>query len=73
MENNKPIVILLKTQLAENLGATVRAMANFNLTTLRLVTPKIDSNDKTALSMCVGHEHILRDAEIFTSLEKSPS
>ena len=33
--------ILVKPQLAENVGACARALKNFNFTKLKLVTPKI--------------------------------
>ena len=37
-----PIVVLVEPQLAENIGTTARAMANFALTRLRLVNPRED-------------------------------
>ena len=35
-----PIVILARTQMAENIGATARAMMNCGLSDLRLVAPR---------------------------------
>ena len=35
-----PVVILTAPQLAENIGAVARAMANFGLSELRLVAPR---------------------------------
>ena len=35
-----PVVILVEPQLAENIGMTARAMANFGLSDLRLVAPR---------------------------------
>ena len=35
-----PAVILDKSQMAENIGAVARVMANFGLTDLRLVTQR---------------------------------
>ena len=35
-----PIVILVRPQLGQNIGATARAMLNFGLTELRLVAPR---------------------------------
>ena len=37
-----PVVILVEPQLAENVGTTARAMANFGLERLRLVNPRED-------------------------------
>ena len=34
-----PVVVLVEPQLGENIGAAARAMANFGLSRLRLVTP----------------------------------
>ena len=42
MSNLKPIIILVDTQLAENIGLAARAMYNFGLENLSLVRPKID-------------------------------
>ena len=39
-ELTPPAVILDKSQMAENIGAVARVMANFGLTDLRLVTPR---------------------------------
>ena len=36
----KPAIVLVDTQLGENIGAAARAMANFGLGTLRLVRPR---------------------------------
>jgi len=35
-----PAMILVEPQLGENIGAAARAMANFGVTDLRLVTPR---------------------------------
>jgi tRNA C32,U32 (ribose-2'-O)-methylase TrmJ len=37
---NSPVVILVRPQLADNVGACARAMANGGLFHLRLVTPR---------------------------------
>ena len=39
-EPTPPVVILDKPQLADNIGAVARVMANFGLTDLRLVAPR---------------------------------
>src|SRR5262245_37302396 len=36
----EPAIILVEPQLGENIGATARAMANFGLSDLRLVSPR---------------------------------
>ena len=40
MERPGPCVILVEPQLADNIGAAARAMANFGLSRLRLVNPR---------------------------------
>ena len=40
VETPGPVVILVESQLGENIGAVARAMANFGLSRLRLVRPR---------------------------------
>ena len=40
MERGKPAIILVRPQLAVNIGTAARAMANFGLSDLRLVAPR---------------------------------
>jgi len=35
-----PVIVLVETQMGENIGAAARAMANFGLTELRLIRPR---------------------------------
>ena len=39
IEQPAPVVVLVEPQMAENIGAVARAMANFGLSRLRLVKP----------------------------------
>jgi tRNA/rRNA methyltransferase len=64
-----PTIILVETQLAENLGAVARCMTNFGLDRLRLVKPKINPLDPVAVSTAVGAANLLHEAEIFDSFE----
>ncbi|MCX7337910.1 MAG: RNA methyltransferase [Alphaproteobacteria bacterium] len=61
-------IILLETQLAENLGAVARAMGNFGLTSLRLVNPRVSPADPKAIAMAVGADAILSNAPIYSCL-----
>ncbi|HHY02678.1 MAG TPA: RNA methyltransferase, partial [Paracoccus sp.] len=36
----QPVVILVRPQMGENIGAAARAMLNFGLTEMRLVAPR---------------------------------
>ncbi|MDP3371965.1 MAG: RNA methyltransferase [Candidatus Paracaedibacteraceae bacterium] len=62
-------IILVETQLAENLGAVARVMANFKQSHLRLVSPKVSVDDPKAVAMAVGAYRILENAVIFDSLQ----
>ena len=46
VEQPGPCVILVEPQLADNIGAAARAMANFGLSQLRLVAPREGWPDK---------------------------
>ena len=63
-----PIVVLVEPQLAENIGAAARAMANFGLSRLRLVAPRpLWPNDKARI-MAAGADRVLDGAELHGSL-----
>lgn len=66
-----PTIILVQTQLAENIGATARAMMNFGLRDLRLVNPLQDWKSKPARSMAAGADALLESATIYTSTEEA--
>jgi tRNA/rRNA methyltransferase len=63
-----PIVVLVEPQLAENIGAAARAMANFGLSRLRLVAPRPPWPNDKARMMAAGADDILDSAEIHASL-----
>jgi hypothetical protein len=60
-----PIVILVEPQLAENIGMTARAMANFGLSELRLVAPRDGWPRKGAKSAASGAGQILDTATLY--------
>jgi tRNA/rRNA methyltransferase len=49
-----PIVVLVEPQLAENIGTSARAMANFGLRRLRLVAPREDPLSARARAAASG-------------------
>lgn len=63
-----PIVILSHTQIPENIGAIARAMGNFGLKELRLINPHVEPTHQTAIAMSAGNEHVLKNAQIFSTL-----
>ena len=69
-----PAVILVRPQLAVNIGMCARAMANFGLDDLRLVNPRegwprTDEYREVAYSAAAGAAHILDAARVFDSVE----
>ncbi|MEM8950832.1 MAG: RNA methyltransferase [Pseudomonadota bacterium] len=66
-----PAVILVGTQLGENIGTTARAMLNFGLYDLRLVRPKCGWPSIKALKACSGATEVLNAARLFDSVEEA--
>jgi tRNA/rRNA methyltransferase len=60
-----PAVILVGTQLAENIGMTARAMLNCGLTDLRLVRPRPSWPNEKAVAAASGADSVLAGARIF--------
>src|SRR5437764_10567607 len=64
-----PCVILVEPQLADNIGAAARAMANFGLSRLRLVNPREGWPAERAWVMASGAQRILEDVQVYDCLE----
>ena len=64
-----PAVILNEPQLAENIGAVARAMANFGLSDLRLVRPRDGWPQERAWASASGASWPLDKARVFERLE----
>jgi tRNA/rRNA methyltransferase len=69
-----PAVILVRPQLAVNIGMCARAMANFGLGDLRLVNPRegwprCDDYRKVAYAAAAGAIGLLDSARVFESVE----
>jgi cysteinyl-tRNA synthetase/tRNA/rRNA methyltransferase len=62
---NSPVVILVRPQLADNVGAVARAMANGGLFHLRLVAPRDGWPQERAWRMASGADRILDQAAVF--------
>jgi tRNA/rRNA methyltransferase len=57
-------VVLVRPEIAGNVGATARAMRNFGLTDLVLVAPKADPADREARRLSTHGEAILNGARV---------
>ncbi|MBV9117488.1 MAG: RNA methyltransferase, partial [Acetobacteraceae bacterium] len=61
---NSPAVILVRPQLAENIGACARALANGGLYHLRLVAPRDGWPQEQAWRTASGADRILDAARV---------
>lgn len=66
-----PVVILNEPQLAENIGAVARVMANFGLSDLRLVRPRDGWPQDRAWASASGADWPLDNAKVFDRLEEA--
>jgi tRNA/rRNA methyltransferase len=69
-----PAIVLVRPQLAVNIGMCARAMANFGLADLRLVSPRegwprTGARRKGAHAAAAGAVHLLEGARVFQSVE----
>ena len=66
--NQPPIMILLRPQMGENIGASARAMKNCGISELRLVAPRDGWPNPAATPMAAGGADILDNAEVYDDL-----
>jgi tRNA/rRNA methyltransferase len=66
-ELNKPVIVLVRPQLGENIGKAARAMLNFGLTELRLVAPRDGWPNPSAGPAAAGADIVLEQAQIFAT------
>ncbi|WP_419912783.1 RNA methyltransferase [Hoeflea sp.] len=64
-----PAVILVEPQLGENIGMVARAMANFGLSEMRLVSPRDGWPSETARAAASKANHVIDGAVVFETLE----
>ena len=68
-----PIIVLVRPQLAENMGMVARAMMNCGLSQLRLVNPREDWMGEKAVSASSGAARVVENAKVFETLEEAVS
>jgi len=66
-----PIIVLVRPQLAENIGMVARAMMNCGLSCLRLVTPREGPVSEKAVSASSGASVVLEEAQVFSTLPEA--
>jgi len=64
----KAVVVLAGCEYEENMGMVSRAMKNFGLSELRLVSPKAAKNSGKARSRAMHAQDVLRKAKTYRSL-----
>ncbi len=69
--SSAPAVILVRPQLAENIGTTARAMMNCGLSDLRLVAPRDKFPSEKALAAASGAGAILDGARVYAHLPQA--
>ena len=67
----QPVVILVKPQLAENIGMAARAMKNCGLKELRVVAPLESPTAEIALRASSNSEEILQNAKIYPNTKEA--
>jgi len=70
-ELTPPVVILDKSQMAENIGAVARVMANFGLSELRLVSPRDGWPQERAWATASGADWVLDGVKVFGSVAEA--
>ena len=71
VEKPAPVVVLVEPQLGENIGSVARAMANFGLSRLRLVNPRVRWPNDKAQMMAAGADRVLDAAGLYDSIEEA--
>lgn len=64
-----PVIILTNPQMGENIGAAARAMLNFGLKSMRIVSPRDGWPNQRAIDMASGAFDVIDPPQIFTSLK----
>ncbi|MEW6516185.1 MAG: RNA methyltransferase [candidate division FCPU426 bacterium] len=67
-----PVIVLVRPQLAENIGATARAMVNFGGRDLRLVAPREFDQALAERMACDGRDIFLR-RQVYPDLASAPA
>jgi len=68
---HKPVIVLVRPQLGENIGKAARAMLNFGLTELRLVSPRDGWPNPSAGPAAAGADVVLEKAQVFETLAQA--
>jgi tRNA/rRNA methyltransferase len=67
----QPVIVLVRPQLGENIGKAARAMLNFGLVELRLVTPRDGWPNPSAGPAAAGADVVLERATVHETLAEA--
>jgi tRNA/rRNA methyltransferase len=67
----KPVIVLVRPQLGQNIGKAARAMLNFGLTEMRLVAPRDGWPNPDAGPSASGADIVLEQAQVFATTEEA--
>ena len=68
-QSTKPVFVLVRPQLGQNIGKAARAMLNFGLTEMRLVAPRDGWPNPDAGPAASGADVVLENAQLFETVE----
>ncbi len=68
-----PAIVLVRPQLGENIGQAARAMLNFGLTDLRLVSPRDGWPNPAAGPAASGADEVLANARVYDTVADAVS
>ncbi|MGZ2411592.1 tRNA/rRNA methyltransferase [Sphingomonas sp. F9_3S_D5_B_2] len=68
---SKPVIVLVRPQLGQNIGKAARAMLNFGLTEMRLVAPRDGWPNPDAGPSASGADIVLEQAEVFGTVQEA--
>ncbi len=68
---NKPVIVLVRPQLGQNIGKAARAMLNFGLTEMRLVAPRDGWPNPDAGPAASGADVVLERAKVFQTVAEA--
>jgi tRNA/rRNA methyltransferase len=66
---SKPIIVLVRPQLGQNIGKAARAMLNFGLSDMRLIAPRDGWPNPEAGPAASGADIVLEQAQVFETVE----
>jgi tRNA/rRNA methyltransferase len=66
-----PVIVLVRPQLGQNIGKAARAMLNFGLTEMRLVSPRDGWPNPDAGPSASGADAVLERAQVFATAQEA--